>query len=177
MERSQTCIHSAEIQRNYRFRADTDRMNPTLQYGAGTRSLAEAAAPLREAAEKNGLTLRPALDVDLAAAAYGAEQWCKAFRTRTLDYPGVHGDEAVRSLAAILSRASGCRTPSSVIVPRLPQDDAWEALTVSLTEADRWDVVRRMISDLRYGNSVVLSDWLKLQLGSTTAAAVVTDGA
>lgn len=152
-------------------------METTLRYGSNTSSLAAATNPLRQAAERNGIILREASPVDLAAAAYGAEQWCHAFRTRTLDYPGVHGEEAVMALAAILSRASGQRQPTGIAAPCLPQDDIWEQLTDQLPASDRWEVARRVLGDLGYGKSEVLRDWVRLRFGSPTAGVEETAGA
>lgn len=139
-----------------------------LQYASDADSLQTAAGLLRATAELNGIALREASAVDLAAAVYGAEQWCLAHRTRTLDFPGVHGEEAVKSLAAVLTRASGRRHGAGRKVEALPRDDAWEAVTAEMTVMDQWEVARRVVGDLSYGGSAVLADWITLRLGSST---------
>lgn len=139
-----------------------------LQYASDVDSLQSAAGLLRATAELNGIALREASAVDMAAAVYAAEQWCLAHRTRTLDFPGVHGEEAVKSLAAVLTRASGRRHGAGKKVASLPRDDAWEAVTEELAVLDQWEVARRVVGDLTYGGSQVLADWVTLRLGSPT---------
>lgn len=134
-------------------------------------------AILRHTAEGHGIALRPASKTDQIAAVYSAEQWCLAHRTRAFDYPAVHGMPAVESLAAILSRASGRRHANGPTVTHLPEDDLWAELTRDLTESERRDVAERVVTDLSFGGSQVLSDWLMLQLGPANAAGVELDEA
>lgn len=150
-------------------------MGITLQYGSEASSPEVAAEHLRATAKLNGIRPRVASQVDLIASAYAAEQWCLALRTRTLDFAVVHGEPAVMSLAAVLSRASGRRRGKGVEAPSLPRDDAWEALAGELPLAKQWDVANRVVGDLTYGRSPVLIDWIKLRLGTTTAGALGTD--
>lgn len=158
-------------------RSDTGCMGITLQYGSEASSPEVAAEHLRATAEMNGIRTRVATRVDLIASAYAAEQWCLALRTRTLEFAGVHGEPAVMSLAAVLSRASGRRRGSGAEAPSLPRDDAWEALAGELPLAKQWDVANRVVGDLTYGGAPVLLDWVKLRLGTTTAEALGTDAA
>lgn len=144
-------------------------MGITLQYGPDASTLKGAVAPLRAAAEQNGLELRDVSKLDMVAASYAAEQWCRAHRTRTLEFPGVHGPEAVKTLAAVLTRASGRRVARGRVVPPMPRDDAWEALTETLTGDEAAEAARRMLGDLTYGGSPLLDDWLRLRLGLPSA--------
>lgn len=139
-------------------------MLESLEYGAGFESPQQACAVLRALGGKNGIEVTPASNVDLAAAAYAAQQWCLAFDTTTLAYPKVHGDKAVKTLSAILSRACGHRSEYTVEVASQPNDPVWFKLTAHLPYQDALDAYGRVVVDLTYGNSEVLEELVMQQL-------------
>lgn len=77
------------------------------RYGSVSSDPARACALLRAKASAHGLELAPATQLDLTAAAVAADAWALVLRTGSFDTPRQHGSGAVRSLAAILSRAAG----------------------------------------------------------------------
>lgn len=144
-----------------------------LQYGPTAGCVEKAAIPLKAMARRNGYSApdRPVGRVDLLAAVYGADQWCRALRTRTLEFPAVHGKPAVVSLAAILARAVGARDLSlRGVRVELPRDEVWERLSAGLSEAEQIDAVLRVVSDLTQGSDETLRTWTTLRLGSLKPA-------
>jgi hypothetical protein len=76
------------------------------RYGAPKLPLASAAAWLRARASAAGTELRPAADVDLAAAVIAAESW-SVLTGGSLATPRHSGPVAVAVAAAILARSAG----------------------------------------------------------------------
>lgn len=94
-------------------------MSTKLLYGGEATSLQEAAAPLIQLAEGNGVHDKGATPLDLQAAVCGAQLWCSKYNTTTFNYPRVHGLQAVSELANILARAAGHRT---LVINTAPYD-------------------------------------------------------
>lgn len=152
-------------------------MHIKLRFGPADTDLEQAVNFLRATAEGHGIALRPATKIGQVAAVYAAEQWCLAHRTRTLEYPAVHGMPAVEALAAVLSRASGRRHTGGPTSSRLPSDPLWEELTKGMSPNEKLMAFERASSDLRFGGSEALADWLTLRLGPASAAGEGTDAA
>lgn len=144
-----------------------------LQYGPSAECVEEAAIPLKVLARHNGYSApeRQVDRVNLIAAVYGADQWCRALRTRTLEFPAVHGRPAVVSLAAILARAVGARDLSlRGVHVEVPRDEVWEHLAKGMSNDEQLDAALRVVSDLTQGADETLKTWTTLRLGSLKPA-------
>lgn len=142
-----------------------------LRFGASTASPQQASSILRAIGRSNGIQTRPAAELNLIAAAYGAELWCRVFNTTTLAYPSVHGTPAVRALSAVLARACGHRGDAPAVDVLLPEDDeAWDALTAGLDIESREAVLHRVLLDLSYGDDATLAGVVTRLRGDATAA-------
>jgi hypothetical protein len=148
------------VARKGQGRADTAVVNPdsdVTRYGAPRGDVRTAAAILRAKAARHGVTLTAVSDIDLAAAVVAADGWCAAYRTVSLDRPGMPGSAAARALARILLRAAGQGVPAEPPPVIDPADDPdhlelattglhWAGRTSGVTPAE--EVLLRAATDL-----------------------------
>lgn len=85
-------------------------MNDTSLTNTSRDAVQEAVQLLVQFATENGVPERTATPEDLVAAACAVHLWRIKYNTTTLEYPNIHGHEAVVELANIISRAAGHRT-------------------------------------------------------------------
>lgn len=95
----------------------------TTRYGATADGVERSAGVLRARAARAGLELRPASEVDLAAAVVGVESWMAVLRTESLETPIQHGRPAVQALAASMARAAGHGSPVVPVEAAATSDD------------------------------------------------------
>lgn len=129
------------------------------RFGSSLRSPTAAAALLRARAAAAGAQIVPASPIDLVAAVIGAEGWMAAFATDSLAVPVKHGDVAVNTLAAVLTRASGLAEVHEAPVLAAASNEArtlrrLEQLAVwadHMVGAQAPEALRRAAGDLRVG--------------------------
>lgn len=118
-----------------------------------------AAATLRAMAARHGSVPAEVGKVDEAAAVLAAEVWCHALGAGTFAYPIAHGEEAVKSLAAILARVSGHgKEPAfeGEVHRDLDQFKTWEIITREYPEHLIARIASAAVHDLMVGGDARL---------------------
>lgn len=95
--------------------SDTSLMPDVSRFGSPRGPVRAAGAVLRARAEASGVAVQWVSPVELASAVIGADAWSALTGSPTLDRPQRFGPDAVRSLSAVLSRASGRGSPPAEV--------------------------------------------------------------